>query len=189
MGIESPLHLRKRLCSLTKSSTQVRTELGQLKQEADKTLNALILLHEYDGTVLTQLVIFYRLVSPWCDRGAELQQLKRNLSRIDYGQYTKACQALVKLAAREERSPCGVNRTSKGQVPSVHTTFLGERCQLSTETVSYWESVRDDLGSKFALIGRSDSPTIMEVIDARASELLNDGLERWYKLLFDLIQS
>jgi ribonucleotide monophosphatase NagD (HAD superfamily) len=68
------------------------------------------------------------------------------------------------------------------------TTFLGERFQLSTKTASYWESVREELGSKPAIIGKPH-PTVMEVIDDQALELLNDGLDQWYQLLFDLMAS
>lgn len=184
----SNLHIPQRLRSLGNSSAQ--KELEQLKQEADKTHRALI-FRSHGGTPLIQLVHFYQLVSPWGDMSAELYKLERDLARIDYGQYLKARQALVALAAQDERAPYGVNQTSAGETPTTETTFLGgyRCCGLSTQTVSYWESKRDEYTTELALINEPDSPTIMEVIDNRASELLNDGIDRWYKLLFDLIQS
>lgn len=182
--IESPLQLRKRFRAL-RSPTLGEWVKG-LQEGADETLKT---LRNLQGTQPQKLVGFYRVVSPWCDMGAELRQLERDLSRIDYGQYTKARTALLDIAAQDERCTHGINRTSPGQKPSVHTTFLGERCQLSTETVSYWESVREDLGSKPALIGRSDSPTVRQVIDAQASIYLNQGLARWKPILQALIDS
>jgi hypothetical protein len=61
------------------------------------------------------------------------------------------------------------------------TTLLGGHrcCGLATKTVSYWESKRDEYENKLALIGQSDSPTIMAVIDERALELLSDGIKKW----------
>jgi hypothetical protein len=78
----SNLHITQRLRSLAKSSDQVKTELEKLKKEADKTNRSLI-FRSHGGTPLTQLVHFYQLVSPWCDRSAKLYQLERDLARID----------------------------------------------------------------------------------------------------------
>ncbi len=181
----SNFHIPQRLRSLGTSSAQVEQKLEHLKKKATGTHTALS-LRSHGGTPLTQLVEFYRLVSPWCDRSAELIELERDLARIDYGQATKAREALVSLAAQEERNE--FNRTLPGQVPSMDTTFLGERFQLSTKTASYWESVREELGSKPAIIGKPHPP-VMEVIDDQALELLNDGLDQWYQLLFDLMAS
>lgn len=183
--IESPLKLRKRIRATFSPSTTVE-ELNQMRQEAYTSLLALDYLI---GTTPLQLVDFYKEVSPWCDRSSELYELERKIARIDYGQHLKARKALVALAAQDERCRNGINRTSPEQAPSVHTTFLGERCQLSTEPVSYWESIREGLGSKPALIGRSDSPTVMEVIDAQASTFLSQGLARWQPLFQALIDA
>lgn len=188
--ILSNLHILQRLRSLGTSSAKVEQKLEHLKKEATGTHTALS-LRSHGGTPITQLVEFYRLVSPWCDKSAELYELERELALIDYGQHLKARQALVSLAAQEERNLYGVNQTSTGETPTTETTFLGgyRCCGLPTKTVAEWEAKRPEYSTELALINELDSPTIMAVIDARASELLNDGLDRWYKLLFNLIAS
>ena len=185
--IESPLKIRRRLRAAFSPAT-MEEHLIQLKEKANTSLMALEYLNE---TPCLNLVRFYQIVSPWCDRSAELYELERKLARIDYGQYLKDRQALVSLAAQEERDLYGVNQTLTGQVPSMDTTLLGgyRCCGLTTRTVSYWESKRDKYTNELALIGQPDSPTIMEVIDNRASELLNNGLVRWKSFLQDLINS
>lgn len=180
-------HLRNRIRAIFSSTTPVE-QLDKLKQWAYTDLLELESLQGSDGTIPLNLVRFYQVVSPWCDRSAELYQLERALARIDYGQHNKARDALVALAAREERDLCGVNRTSQGQLPSRETTFLGNRWEIWTQSVSRWDSQRTLLAAQPAIIGQPQ-PTVMEVIDAQASELLNDGIERWTLFLQDLIDS
>lgn len=120
--LESPLNLRKRIRAAFFHATMAE-QLSKLKLKAGKSL---LTLEHLTGTTPLQLVAFYQIVSPWCDRSAELYQLERKLARIDYGQYNKVRQALTALAAQDERCLDGINRTSPGQQPSVHTTFLGK---------------------------------------------------------------
>jgi|LakMenEpi03Aug12_release.lakeMendotaPanAssembly.Ray.scaffolds.fasta_scaffold168115_2 hypothetical protein len=182
----SNLRIPQRLRSLGNSFAQ--EELEQLKQEARIEYRALDLELVEAPTPPYKLVKFYIIVSPWCDRNAEIYQLERKLARIDYGQYTEARNALVALAAQEERCSSGVNRTSYGQLPSVETTFLGNRCGLWTNTVAHWEANRDEHETQPAIIGKPH-PTVMEVIDAHASTFLSQGLARWKPLLQALIDS
>jgi hypothetical protein len=182
-------HLRNRIRAIFSSTTPVE-QLDELKNEAKQSLLELEYLYLIKTPPL-QLVAFYAAVSPWCDRSAKLYQLERDLASIDYGQYEKARKALLALATQEERSIHGVNQTSPGQIPSMDTTLLGGHrcCGLATKTVSYWESKRNEYENKLALIGQSDSPTIMAVIDERALELLSDGIDRWSLLLQNIIDS
>lgn len=184
--IESPLQLRRRIGALL--SPNLGKWLQGLQVGAKESLQTLTNLQ---GTPPEQLVVFYQIVSPWCDRNAELYQLECKLARIDYGtRYLKARKALVALAAQEERCRYGVNQTSVGETPTVDTTFLGgDRCGLPTKPVTYWEKKRNVLWEQPALLGVSNSSTIAEVIDARALELLNDGLTRWKPLFQALIDS
>jgi hypothetical protein len=183
--IESPLKLRKRLLALL--SPALREWLQGLQEEAR---GSLLTLNGLQGTPPEQLVAFYQVVSPWCDRGYELQQFEQELSWIDYGQYRKAREALMAIAAQDERCCYGVNWTSSGETPTVDTTFLGgDRSGLTTNTVTYWEDNRNVLGEEPALLGVANSPTIAQVIDTRALELLTDGLVRWKSLFEDLINS
>jgi hypothetical protein len=184
----SNLHIPQRLRSLGKSSAQVREELEELIQTARIDHRALDSGLIGAHTPPYKLVKFYSVVSPWCDRNAELYELERNLARIDYGQFDKARKALKALAAQEERCSSGVNRTSSGQLPSVETTFLGNRCGLWTNTVAHWEANRDEYETQLAIIGQPH-PTVMEVIDAHASTFLSQGLARWKPLLQALIDS
>ena len=186
--LESPLRLRKRLRA-TFSPNTMKEQLDKLKRWAYTDLLELEYLPGSDRTIPLNLVRFYQVVSPWCEMGAELYKLDRKLARIDYGQYLKARQALVALAAQDERDIYGVNRTHSGEPPTAENIFLGNRCGLSTKTVDYWERKRGDYTTQPALIGRSDSPTIMGVIDAQASNLLAYGLDQWTPLLQDLIDS
>ncbi len=182
--LQSPLQLRKRFHALRSPTLGEWVQGLQVgARESLRTLSSL------QGTLPEQLVAFYRVVSPWCDMGSELYELDRKLARIDYGQYLKARQALVALAAQDERDLYGVNRTHSGEPPTAENIFLGNRCGLSTKTVDYWERKRGDYTTQPALIGRSDSPTIMGVIDAQASNLLAYGLDQWTPLLQDLIDS
>ena len=188
--ILSNFHIPQRLRSLGTSSAQVEQKLEHLKMDAKIDHRALSSGLVVAYTSLYKLVKFYSIVSPWCDRSSELYVLERKLALIDYGQHLKARQALVSLAAQEERNLYGVNQTSVGETPTVDTTFLGgDRCGLPTNTVAYWENTRYVLGDQPALLGVANSPTIAQVIDSRASELLNDGLQRWNQLLQDLIDS
>jgi hypothetical protein len=183
--LESPLRLRKRLRALLSPA------LGEWVQGLQVGASgSLLTLNGLQGTPPKQLVAFYQVVSPWCDMGAELRQLEQELSRIDYGQYNKAREALVALAAQEERAPYGGNQTSVGETPTMNTTFLGgDRCGLPTKSVTYWENTRNVLGKQPALLGVANSATIAQVIDTRALELLTDGLVRWKSLFEDLINS
>jgi hypothetical protein len=188
--ILSKLRIPQRLRSLV-SSAQLEQKLERLKMVAQIDHRALSSgLTGLGGyTPLHRLVRFYSAVSPWCDRSTELYELERKLARIDSGQYTKAREALLALAAQDERYPYGPNQTSTGETPTVDTTFLGgDRCGLPTKTVAKWEAIRAEYTTQPAIIGEPH-PTVMEVIDARASELMNDGLERWESLLQDLINS
>lgn len=180
-------HLRNRIRAIFSSTTPVE-KLDELKQWAYTDLLELESLPGSDGTIPLKLVRFYQVVSPWCDRSAELYQLERALARIDYGQHNKARDALVALAAREERDLYGVNKTSREQRPSRETTFLGNRRGI-WHSVSHWESQRAILATEPDIIGQPDSCTVMEVIDAQASELLDNGIERWTPFLQDLIDS
>lgn len=180
------LNLRKRIRA-TFSTTPVK-ELNKLKFEADQILLELEYI-DHNETPPLQLVAFYAIVSPWCDRSAELYLLEQALARIDHGQYLKARQALVALAAQDERAPYGVNRTSPRELPSRETTFLGNlELWLLPQSVYRWESERTLLADNRAIIGQP-KPTVMEVIDTRASELLDDGINRWTLFLQDLIDS
>jgi hypothetical protein len=183
--IESPLKIRRRLRAAFSPAIAAK-QLNELKVEARKSL---LKLKGLSGKPPIQLVAFYVTVSPWCDRCAELYQLERALARIDYGQYDKARKTLIALAAQEVRYSSGVNRTRRGETPTAENIFLGNRCGLSTKTVDYWERKRGDYTTQPALIGRSDSPTIMGVIDAQASNLLAYELDQWTPLLQDLIDS
>jgi hypothetical protein len=168
----------------------VREELEELIQTARIDHRALDSGLIGAHTPPYKLVKFYSVVSPWCDRNAELYELERNLARIDYGQFDKARKALKALAAQDERDIYGVNRTYSGERPTAENIFLGERVCLSTETVSYWERIRGNLGGKPALIMQPDSPaTISEVIDNQALELLTSGLNRWKPLFQALIDA
>jgi hypothetical protein len=181
--IESPLKLRKRLLALL--SPALREWLQGLQEEAR---GSLLTLNGLQGTPPEQLVAFYQVVSPWCDRGYELRQFEQELSWIDYGQYRKAREALMAIAAQDERCCYGVNWTSSGETPTVDTTFLGNRCDLCTNTVAHWEANRDEYKTQPAIIGHPH-PTVMEVIDAQASSFLSQGLARWKPLLQALIDS
>ncbi len=184
--IESPIRLRKRLRAAFSPAITAK-QLNELKQEA---YTSLLTLEYLNGNPPLQLVDFYKNVSPWCDRSTELYQLEGALARIDYGQYNKARQALVALAAQNERDLYGVNRTCYGEIPTTENILLGERYCLSTEPVSYWEKIRGNLGDKPALIMQPDAPTtISKVIDNQASEILANGLNRWNPLFQALIDS
>lgn len=182
------LHIRKRIRATFSPATTAK-QLNELKMKACTDLLALEYLLGGDETIPLKLVNFYQLVSPWCDRSAKLYQLERKLARIDYGQYNKARPALVALAAQEERDPYGFNRAISGAIPTAEDVFLGNLYGLWTKPVSKWENERAILASEPAIIGQSDSPTIMAVIDAQASKLLNDGIDRWTLFLQDLIDS
>jgi len=179
--LESPIKIRKRILSFF-SSNSVKEELEE------KARNSLLALEGLKGTRPLQLVEFYQIVSPWCDRSAELYQLERSLARIDYGQYNKAREALVALAAQDERAPYGVNRAISGEIPTAENVFLGNRCGLWTKTVAYWEATRAEYTTQPAAIGLPH-PTVMEVIDAQASTFLNQGIARWVPILRTLIDS
>ena len=114
--LESPLRLRKRLRA-TFSPNTMKEQLDKLKRWAYTDLLELEYLPGSDRTIPLNLVRFYQVVSPWCEMGAELYKLDRKLARIDYGQYLKARQALVALAAQDERDIYGVNRTHSGEPP------------------------------------------------------------------------
>lgn len=184
--LESPIKLWKRLRAAF-SPDNTAKQLNKLKDEAKQSLLELEYLYLIEIPPL-QLVKFYATVSPWCDRIDEIYQLERKLVLIDYGQYNKARQALVALTNQKERDPYGVNRTSQGQVPSSETTFLGNRLGIWTQSVSRWESKRTLLAAEPAIIGQPQ-PTVMESIDAQASELLGDGIDLWTLLLQNLIDS
>lgn len=181
------LHLRKRIRAAF-SPDNTAKQLNKLKDEAKQSLLELEYLYLIKIPPL-QLVKFYATVSPWCDRSVELYQLERKLARIDYGQYNKARPALVALAAQEERDPYGFNRAISGAIPTAEDVFLGDCYGLWTKPVSKWENERAILASEPAIIGQPDSPTIMAVIDAQASKLLNDGIDRWTLFLQNLIYS
>jgi hypothetical protein len=184
----SNLRIPQRLRSLGNSFAQ--KELDQLKYEARIDRRALDLALIGAHTPPYNLVRFYMVVSPWCDRKTELKQLERSLYRIDYGQYDKARKALLAIGDQEERCRYGVNQTTAGETPTVDTTLLGGDCSgLTTNTVTYWEDNRYGLGKEPALLGVANSATIAQVIDTRALGLLTDGLVRWKSLFENLINS
>lgn len=182
--IESPIKLRRRLRATFFPAITAK-KLNELKVEARKSL---LTLKELSGKPPLQLVGFYQVVSPWCDLRSELYELERKLGKIDYGQFDKARKALLNVAAQDERCRHGVNRTSRGQRPSVENTFLGNRLGVWTQTVSQWERERAKWDTEPAIIGRPH-PTVMEVIDAQASTYLSQGITRWTLLLQALIDS
>ena len=108
--LESPIKIRKRILSFS-SSNSVKEELNELQEKARKSL---LVLEGLKGNLPLQLVEFYQIVSPWCDKSSELYQLERSLSRIDYGQYTKARQALMAIDVQNERDLYGINRAISG---------------------------------------------------------------------------
>ena len=180
------LHLRKRISSLTKSSDQVSVELGKIKEVARRDETRLSLITAGGHTHLYRLVNFYQLVSPWCDRSVELYHLERALAHIDYGKYLKARQALVALAEQDERDPYGVNRTVPMQVPTSATTFVSSPW---TKSVEWWEENRERLVREPYSIGDSCSPTVMEVVDAEAKRIVQEGKEKWTDLFHAIVNS
>lgn len=182
----SNLHITQRLRSLTMSSDQVSVELEKIKEVVRRDETRLSLITAGGHTHLYRLVNFYQLVSPWCDRSVELYHLERALAHIDYGQYNKARQALVAIAAQEERDPYGVNRTVPMQVPTSVTTFVSSPW---TKSVEWWEQNRKILEKEPYVIGESCSPTVMEVVDAKAKRIVQEGKERWTSLFHALVNS
>jgi hypothetical protein len=199
--------LHQQLRSL-RDSSKLKQQLFQLQKEAHESLMILNDLGSRNYLILNDLVVFYKTVSPWCDRSAELYELERKLTLIDSGQHTKAREALVALATQEERNE--VNRTSFGQEPSMYTIYLGGACKVGfysyvfpMRKVIYWElkeiywsdylsKQRRKLNSIGQLLPLQRPIQELEYVDKIVIlgwEHLHDGLERWESLLQDLINS
>ena len=160
-------NLHKRLRSLGYSSAQKKMEHWKATVGAAKTHLYLFYGFNKQHTKLAQLVKFYETVYGYFLKlSEERYELEKQLYRIDYGQYTKARQALRDVTTR-------INMIANGKAPTVENIYI------DNIPVVYWEWLRDISKTSFDI-------DYIDYIDAKAEQILHFERDLWIQFLKDV---
>jgi hypothetical protein len=167
----SGLRVPQRFRSLGYSTLKMRLQYWRYASEEYKSYLDYFHIWHNRKTKTLQLVSFYKLLYLcFVKLTKELDELEQQLDCIDYGQYTKARQALQNVTIQINIITDGTNQT-----PTVYNIHIANR------PVVYWERER--------LRDIPETSSDINFIDATAKSILDSELDLWKQLLIDIINS